>query len=154
MKLGHIFKIAIFRYETWQVAKVPEVAPSFNPRGSNLRLFSLYGQWFPRYGSIFKIAIFGHEAWPLAKVPEVAHIFPILPQVPNFTPFCSTAGQDISQFSIFPLGTMLNFNLLKKIKISMSSFLGGLSQGKFRTILVEKKNNIWRRSSVLKFSLP
>ncbi len=35
---GPIFKIAIFGHETWQVAKVPELAhmPSFYPRGSKL----------------------------------------------------------------------------------------------------------------------
>ncbi len=47
---------------------------SFYPRGSILHLFSLYRQWFPKYGPIFEIAIFGHETWPLANVPEVAHI--------------------------------------------------------------------------------
>ncbi len=43
------------------------------PGASKLSLFSLYGQWFPRYGLIFKIITFGHEIWPLAKVSEVAH---------------------------------------------------------------------------------
>ena len=50
-RYGPIFKIAIFGHETWQVAKVPEVAHmlSFYPRGSKLSLFLLYGQRFPRY---------------------------------------------------------------------------------------------------------
>ncbi len=63
-------------HETWQVAKVPEVAhiDSFDPRGSKLSWFSLYRQRFPRYRPSFKIAIFGHETLPLAKVLEVAHI--------------------------------------------------------------------------------
>ncbi len=58
------------------LAKVVEVAHihSFYPRGSQLSLFSLYGQSFLRYWTFFKIAIFGHETWPLAKVPEIAHI--------------------------------------------------------------------------------
>ncbi len=63
MKLGH-----------WKQIQNVHIYPIFAPRGSKLRVFLLYGQWFPRYGSIFKIAIFGHEIWPLAKVPEVAHI--------------------------------------------------------------------------------
>ena len=59
MKLGH-----------W--AKFQNVAHmSFYPRGSKFSLFSLYGQWFPRYRQIFKISIFGYETWPLVKVPEV-----------------------------------------------------------------------------------
>ncbi len=49
-------------------------------RGSKLRLFLLYGQWFPRYGPIFKITIFGDETWLLAKVPEVAHIDSFYPK--------------------------------------------------------------------------
>ena len=77
-----IFKIAIFRDETWPVSKVPEVAhlDSFYPIGSKLSLFSLYGQQFLRYGPIFKIAIFRHETWPLAKVPKVAHILDYYPR--------------------------------------------------------------------------
>ncbi len=49
-RYGPIFKIAIFGHETWQVAKVPEVAhtPSFYLRESKLSLFLLYGQQFPR----------------------------------------------------------------------------------------------------------
>ncbi len=52
----------------------------FLPQGSKVSLFSLYGQWFPRYGPIFKIAIFGHETWPLAKVPELADTLPLYPR--------------------------------------------------------------------------
>ena len=76
LRYGPIFKIAIFGYETWPLAKVPEVAHilSFYPRGAKLSLFLLYGQRFPRYAPIFKIAIFGHETWPLAKFPQVTHI--------------------------------------------------------------------------------
>ncbi len=76
------FKIAIFGYETWPLAKyIPEVAHilSFYLRGSKLSLFLLYGQRFLRYGAIFKIAIFGHETWPSAKIPEVAHIASFYP---------------------------------------------------------------------------
>ncbi len=86
-------------------------------RGSKLILSALYRQRFLRYRPIFKTAILGPETWQLAKVPEVAHIFPKLPLhlplVPNFTLFCSTTAhfQDIGNFFIFPLATMLNFNL-------------------------------------------
>ncbi len=90
--MGPIFKIAIFGHETWQLAKVPEVAYilSFYHRGSKLSLLLLYGQWFPRYGPIFQIGIFGHETWPLAKVPDVAHI-------PSFYP----KGSKLSLFSLY-----------------------------------------------------
>ena len=55
-RYGLIFKIAIFRHETWQLAKVPEVGHIMYcyPIGWKLGLFSLYGQRFPRYGPIFK----------------------------------------------------------------------------------------------------
>ncbi len=74
LRYGPFFRIAIFVHETWQMAKVPEVAhvSSFYPKGLKLRLFFLYGQRFPRYGPISKIGIFGHETWQVAKVPEVA----------------------------------------------------------------------------------
>ncbi len=90
--MGHNIKIAIFRHESWTLAKVPKVAymPSFSPRGSKLSLFSLYGQRFLRYGPIFKIAIFGHETWPLAKFPEVAHILSFSPR-----------GSKLSLFSLY-----------------------------------------------------
>ena len=54
---------------------------AFLPQGSNLSLFSLYEQQFPRYVAIFKIAIFGHEIWPSAKVPEIAHIASFYPKI-------------------------------------------------------------------------
>ncbi len=81
-RYGPIFKIVMFGHETWQVAKVPEVAHmlSFYPRGAKLSLFLLYGQRFLRYGPIFKIAIFGHETWQVAKVPEVAHMLSFYPK--------------------------------------------------------------------------
>ena len=61
---------------------MPEVAHilSFYPMGSKLSLYSLYGQWFLRYGPIVKLAIYAHESWPLAKVPEVAHILSFCPR--------------------------------------------------------------------------
>ena len=64
-RYGPIFKITILRYESWQGAKVPEVAQiaSFYPNGLKLRLFLLYAKQFLRYGLIFKIAIFEHETW-------------------------------------------------------------------------------------------
>ena len=72
-RYGRIFQRAIFRHETWPLAKVAHIV-YFYPRGSKWSLFMMYRQWFPIYGSIFEIAIFGHETWPLAKVAEVAHI--------------------------------------------------------------------------------
>ena len=86
------FKIALFGYETWPMAKGPELAHthSFYPR-PKLSLFLFYGHWFLRYRwpipradfqirfrwPIFKI--FGHETCPLAKVPEVAHTLSFYP---------------------------------------------------------------------------
>ncbi len=67
MKLGHPPKCQMCTYTY------------FLPKGSKLRLFSLYWQRFPRYRPIFNIAIFGHETWALVKMPDVAHI-PFLPQ--------------------------------------------------------------------------
>ncbi len=75
--VSEIFKIVVFRQETWNSNKVPEVAnmygvigPSSYPMGSKCSLFSLYRLRFPRNGPIFKIAIFGHKTWNLKKVPE------------------------------------------------------------------------------------
>ena len=75
------FKISIFGHETCPFAEVLGVAHtlSFHRSGSKWSLFSLYRQWFPRYGTIFKIAMFGHETWPLTKVPEVTHVFSFYP---------------------------------------------------------------------------
>ena len=46
-----------------------------------MSLFSLYGDWFPRYEPIFKIVLFLHETWTLEKVAEVAHLFSFYPKV-------------------------------------------------------------------------
>ncbi len=64
-----VFKFVIFGHETWQVAKVSEVAhiPYFYHRGLKLTLFLLYGQHFPRYGPIFKIHIFGKKLGKWSK---------------------------------------------------------------------------------------
>ncbi len=98
-------KIAIFGHETWQVAKVPEVAhiPSFYPRGSKLSLFFLYGQRFPRYRPIFKIPIFGHETRPLARVPEVAHIASLYPRGSNLSLFLLYGQQFLRYGPIFKI---------------------------------------------------
>ena len=76
----------------------------FLPKGSKLRLFSLYGQRFSRYGMIFKIAIFGHETWQLARVPEVAHILSLYPRGQNWAYFRSTGSgfRDMGWFSRLP----------------------------------------------------
>ncbi len=86
---GQIFKTDLFGHETWQAAKVPEVAQicSFYPRQPKLSLFLLYGQQFLRYMPIFKIAIFGHETWQVAKVPEVAHKVSFYPKGSKFNLF-------------------------------------------------------------------
>ena len=78
-----IFKIAIFRHETWNVEKMPGVAyVSFlYPRMSKLSLFSLYWQRFMRYRLIFGVTPFGYGTRNLKKknkkktVPEVAPSF-------------------------------------------------------------------------------
>ncbi len=103
---------------------------------------------------LWPIAIFGHETWPLAKVPEVAHIpsfyskgveielifalraagqklyhklyisFLNYPQVPNFTPFCSTAGhfQDIGNFAFFHGHNVKFQSFFKKFVFKISKF--------------------------------
>ncbi len=64
-----IFKIAIFRHETWNVEKMPGVAyVSFlYPRMSKLSLFSLYWQRFMRYRLIFGVTPFGYGTRNLKK---------------------------------------------------------------------------------------
>ncbi len=137
-----MIKIAILGYETevlFEKIYRSCIWTLFLAQGVKLSLFSLYGQRSPRHGPIFKLDIFGHGTWPSATDPEIAHILPELPQSPNFTPFFSTAGhfQDMGNFAfIFPLGTILNFNLFKrfylKFQISKKQVLCGLLQGTFR----------------------
>ncbi len=77
---------------TWNLAigqSTTTCTYTFYPGGSKLSLFSLYGQWFPRYRAIVKIGI-GHETWPLAKVREVAHILFFYPE-----------GLKLSLFSLY-----------------------------------------------------
>ena len=115
------FKIAIFGNETWALAKVPEGARIFslNPRGVAIELifdlWTAFSEIWPR--PIFKITIFGFATWPLTKVPEVAHIPPILPLglSPKFYSVLLYGWPfpRYWQFFIFPLTTMLNFNLQK-----------------------------------------
>ncbi len=96
-RYGPIFKIAIFGHETWQLAKVPEVAhtgsyPLSNPGGWNWHYFHSMGSGFRDMWPIpvIKIVTFGHETWPLAKVPEVAHI-----------PSSYPKGMKLSLFSLY-----------------------------------------------------
>ena len=65
--IGHFSKLPYLDMK--RLAKVPKVAHlvSFYPKGSILRLFSLYGQPFSRDGPILKISIFGHKIWNLKK---------------------------------------------------------------------------------------
>ena len=45
-------------------------------RESKLSLFSLYEQWFLRYGPIFKTGhIWAYETWPLAKVAHILALY-------------------------------------------------------------------------------
>ncbi len=107
-----IFKLPYraFGYETWPLAKVPEVTHilSLNPKWKSL--FLLYGQQFPLYGQFFKIAIFGHETWSLTKYPAVPRILPFYPKgaksrakvqevahIPSFYP----RGAKFSLFSLY-----------------------------------------------------
>ncbi len=102
-RYGLIFRIAIFGHETWPLAKMPDVAhiPSFHPKGSNLSLFSLYGQRFSRYGPISKLPYLAMKLGHWPKFQKLYIYFLNYPWVPNFTPFCSTAGhfQDIGNFA-------------------------------------------------------
>ncbi len=77
-----IFKIAIFEHDTWQVAKVPEVAhiPSFNPSGFEIVLIFGLPAAVSEIRADFEIAIFGHETWQLVNVPEAAHILSFSPK--------------------------------------------------------------------------
>ncbi len=88
MKLGH-----------WPKFQNLHIYSLSTPRGSKLSLFSLYGQRFPRHGAIFKIP-------KLPKLPPSPKFHSVLLYVWPFPRYW--------QFCIFPLATMLNFNLLKK----------------------------------------
>ena len=138
--MGRFFKIAIFGHETWPLVKMPDVAHipvlSFYPKRSKLSLVLLYGQRFPRYGPIFRIAIFGH----------------ILPKQPPSPKFHSVLlhGWPFPRYwqcCIFPLATMLNFNLFSKgsnLKFQnlKKQVLCGLLQGTLRKSLVEEESKL------------
>ncbi len=121
LRYGPIFKIAMFGNETWQVAKVPEVAhiPSFYPKGS--KLFLLYGQRFPRYRPIFMIAIFGHETLQVAKVLEHVESARII----SFWP----KGKKLSLFSLY--GQRLNSFLLSTLLHQYIIILSAITLVKF-----------------------
>ncbi len=63
----------IFGYETWSLAKVPEVVHilSFYPRGSKSSLFPSTCSSFRAMGVIFKIVIFGYETCPWQKIQKL-----------------------------------------------------------------------------------
>ena len=92
-EINLIFKIPIFWHGTWKLTNVSEIAYVLPLRS----LFSLYGQWFPRYRHIFKIAPFVHEAWPLKKVPNVSYV----PK--NITLFLSPQGRHWAVREIFSM---------------------------------------------------
>ena len=118
-------KIAIFGHETWQLAKVPEVAHipvlSFYPRGVEIEVIFNIRAAVSRYRPFFKISIFGHETCHMAKVSEVAHIL-FLPQVGRNRAYFQSTGssfRDIGQFSKLPyLGMKLsNWQKIQKLHI-------------------------------------
>ena len=80
MKLGH-----------WQKFQKLHIYSLFYPRELIFSLFSLYGQWLPRYRPIFKIAMFGHETWPLTKDPTAA-LFLCTPGGRNWAFFAQRAA--------------------------------------------------------------
>ncbi len=69
-RYGSIFKIAIFRHETWLLAKISEVAQIlFLTQGVEIELnFALR--------AVVSEIRYDFQTWPLAKVPEIVHIFP------------------------------------------------------------------------------
>ncbi len=88
-----IFKIAIFGYETWPLAKAPEVAYTFLlPQVVKIELiFALQAAVSEIWADFQTCHIW---AWNLAIVAEVAHILPKQLRSPkNFTPFCSTIAR-------------------------------------------------------------
>ncbi len=126
-----MFKIAIFRHETWRFAKIPKVAHIlyFYPIGSKLTLFSLYEQRFLRYGPSFK-------TWPylgikLGHWPSL-HIYSFLLRGAgrlNLRLFslCGQWFQDTGRFSKLPyLGMKLcHWPKFQKLHIYFLSTPGG-----------------------------
>ncbi len=110
-RYGQTFKIAIFGYEPWPLARSCTYA-LFLPQGVEIELiFALQAAVSEMLcGLIFKIAIFGNKTWPLAKVPEIVYLLPKLPISPKFHPFLPYGWPfpRYWQFCIFPLATMLN----------------------------------------------
>ncbi len=88
------------------------------PARWKLSLFSLYRQWFPRYGPIFKIATFGHETWPLAKFQKL-QIYGTL--------FLSHGVETELMFTLLPAvseiqGRFSKFPYLDKINLAIGQF--------------------------------
>ncbi len=100
-----IFKIAIFRHETWSLTKVPEVGHilSFHPREVKIELiFALWAVVSEIRADFQNCHI---RAWNL-PIGQSARRYTIsyfinYPRVPNFTPFCSAAAhfKDIGSFA-------------------------------------------------------
>ena len=98
----------------------------------------------------------GH--WP--KVPKLAHTLPILPPSPKFHSVLLYGWPfpRYWQFCIFPLATMLNFNiffliLIWNFKIPISNFCEESYREHSEKVWCKKNNNC-RRCSVLKVPLP
>ena len=71
-RYGLIFKIIIFRHETWNLKKVPEVV-LFLPQRVEMELTFALRAAVSEIWADFQIAIFGHGTWNLNIVPEVAY---------------------------------------------------------------------------------
>ncbi len=95
-RYGPIFKIAIFGHETWQVAKVPEVAhipgTLFLRQGVEIKLIFALRAAVSEIRTIFQNCHIW--AWNLAigQIPEVAHIPSFYPRGRNWAYFCSTGS--------------------------------------------------------------
>ncbi len=109
-----IFKIATFGHETWQVAKVPEVAHihSFYPKGSKLSFFLSMGSGFRDTGQVSKLPFWGMT---LGKWPKLYGWAPIFQSV-------LLHGQTFSSCRPFWHNGPL-FKKTKKIKIKISKIL-------------------------------
>ncbi len=104
-RYGPIFKIVIFGHETWQVAKVPEVAHigllSFYHRGSTLSLLLLYGQQFLTCRPISILPYLGIKLLKRSEFQKL-HIYSLsTPAGRNWAYFCSTRSgfRDTGHFS-------------------------------------------------------
>ncbi len=103
----YIFKIAIFGHETWQVAKLPEVAHivSFYPIRVTIELiFALRGSGLRDTGQCSNLPYLDMKLGKWPKFQKL-HIYPLsTPGGQNWAYFCSTGSVfwDMGQFSKLP----------------------------------------------------